>query len=178
MGLALLVLGLGVMSVTPDLHDWVHQSSCQESDTHSDERSDPPTSDANHSCAIVAYAGGITLAIDTVAPFAIPSLGSPAPVITAERLRIASPAHLLPPGRGPPARLSLTPEFEHRLCDAGFALRATFRGKLRPFLRRNVSLFNQTYHALFTSAYASPLIRRARHGPNGPLSLRRSNRPS
>ncbi|MBE36137.1 MAG: hypothetical protein CMI16_11395 [Opitutaceae bacterium] len=102
MGLALLVLGLGVMSVTPDLHDWVHQSSCQESDTHSDERSDPPTSDANHSCAIVAYASGFTLLIDAVAPGALPIIDTPEVTLAQSELLPASPAHLLPPGRGPP----------------------------------------------------------------------------
>jgi len=106
MGLAWVMLGLGFMSVRPDLHDWVHQTHSQTDDAHSHEQGDLPTSDANHSCAIVAYAGGITLAIDTVAPLAIPSTGDSAPVFATESSLIASPDHLLPPGRGPPARLS------------------------------------------------------------------------
>lgn len=102
MGLAILVLGLGVMSVSPDLHDWVHQEHSLESDGPCHDRESPPASDDNHSCAIVAYAGGITLLVDTVAPVALQIVETSEIAITQSALLPSSPAHLLPPGRGPP----------------------------------------------------------------------------
>ena len=102
MGLAVMVLGLGLMSVNPELHDWAHQEHTLESDGHCGDHNTPPASDANHSCAIVAYAGGITLGVDTVAPVALSAIETFELTLTPSTLLPASPAHLLPPGRGPP----------------------------------------------------------------------------
>ena len=102
MGLALLVLGLGLMSASPDLHDWVHQEHALESDGPCHDRESAPASDDNHSCAIVAYAGGITLLVDTVVPVAIPLIETSELTLARSEHQPASPAHLLPPGRGPP----------------------------------------------------------------------------
>ncbi len=102
MGLAVLVLGLGLMSVSPELHDWAHQEHTLESDGPCGDHDNPPASDANHSCAIVAYAGGVTLLVDVVAPVALPLLETTEHASTHSALLPANPAHLLPPGRGPP----------------------------------------------------------------------------
>jgi len=99
---ALLVFTLGLMSVSPDLHDWAHQEHALASEGPCHDREYPPASDANHSCAIVAYAGGFTLLVNTVALVTLPSIETSELALAQSVLLPASPAHLLPPGRGPP----------------------------------------------------------------------------
>jgi hypothetical protein len=101
-GSALLVFTLGLMSVSPNLHDWAHQEHAHESEGPCHDSNNPPASDANHSCAIVAFAGGFTLLVSTVAPVALPSIQTSELALALHMLLPASPAHLLPPGRGPP----------------------------------------------------------------------------
>ena len=85
--LAFLVLGLGLLSVAPNLHLAVHN------DAHS----------AQHQCAVDLFAGGVTplTAVVFFAPVALLPLGSIAPVT---RVVHCAPTWSLPPGRGPPLR--------------------------------------------------------------------------
>lgn len=102
-GLAVLVFGLGLMSVSPVLHQWVHH---EHHSDHSHDQKNAPPAETNHRCAIVAFATGITFAIDTAILADRPNIGEHHLVVEAPCLLLASPRFLLPLGRGPPVSLS------------------------------------------------------------------------
>lgn len=85
--LAVLVFGLGLLTVAPDLHVALHDDA----------------NSTQHQCAVDLFAGGVTpmLAIVLFAPVALLALGSIAPVT---RVALSAPTWSLPPGRGPPLR--------------------------------------------------------------------------
>ncbi len=105
-GSAILVFALGLMSVSPTLHNWVHGQSCESTPDHGGIPKDSLPNDGGHGCAVVGFAHGLTLAIDTAllettpirwAPTLFPCPTGHVPVEKHE---------LLPPGRAPPASLS------------------------------------------------------------------------
>lgn len=95
-GLAALVLALTVFVASPTAHEWLHaddHANCHESEsTQADE----------DACAVVLFAGGVSLPLDPVAvlePVALALTISPA---TAAEIHLVSPRYLRRPERGPP----------------------------------------------------------------------------
>ena len=86
MGVALVLL-LGTATVTPTLHDWLHVD-----DGH----------EADHQCAVVLFASGVTFAAATIAltgpTLAWRAFSTPA----VSELFLVVPRYLRQPERGPP----------------------------------------------------------------------------
>jgi hypothetical protein len=87
-GCAALVFALSVFAASPVAHDWLH---------------DDGATPADDACAVVMFAGGVSL---PVGPIALtpptPLVGSVSPV-TAADVFLVSPRYLRQPERGPPA---------------------------------------------------------------------------
>ena len=109
MGGALLVFGLGLMAVNPALHDLAHghaheaaPTGCGCSRHHGvDQAADDPA-DAEHSCAVVLFAQGITFAVETIAPATRPAVWHDTVFTAVEETLLTAPRYLHQPGRGPP----------------------------------------------------------------------------
>jgi len=107
LGIAL-VLTLNVLAAWPAAHSWVHASDEAGACPH-DHAHDPVPDDGGEGdrspddCVIVKFAqgGAVFLAAPTLLLPPRPTVG--AAIILARAFPAASPAHLLPPGRGPPA---------------------------------------------------------------------------
>jgi len=105
-GSAMLVFALGLMSVSPTLHDWVHRQPCDTAGSHAPSHKDPLPYGADHSCAVVGFAHGLTLAVDTVLPENPPIRWAPT-LFPCPTGHVPVEQHeFLPPGRAPPASLS------------------------------------------------------------------------
>lgn len=95
-GLAALVLGLTIFAASPKAHEWLHASdhaNCPESAT---------TQAEEDACAVVLFAGGVSLPLEPVAvpePVILAQAISPA---TAAEIHLISPRYLRRPERGPP----------------------------------------------------------------------------
>jgi hypothetical protein len=86
LGIALVLL-LGTANVAPTLHEWLHVDADH---------------DAEHQCAVVLFASGVTLAAATIA-FAAPDLVWNGRSDLAPRsLFLMAPRYLRQPERGPP----------------------------------------------------------------------------
>lgn len=109
-GGALLVFGLGLMAVNPALHDLAHGHAHEPAPTgcgcghhHGvDPNAAGDPADAEHSCAVVLFAQGITFAIETVAPASRPAVWHETVFAAVEETLLTAPRYLLQPGRGPP----------------------------------------------------------------------------
>lgn len=104
--LCALVLGLGLLTHSPDAHTWLHKTACKAGLPHShDHSSDESAADplaAEHFCAITAFAQGAD------SPVAAPLVAAPLSVSVVAPLpesetRLSRTEHLRPPGRAPPA---------------------------------------------------------------------------
>jgi len=101
-GCAALVFFLGLMSASPALHAWVHQTAT--SDHHRHDAS--PTVPGDRGCVVVWFAHGVALAVDTAVVDAAPRAWRDTPVLAADELFLATPHYWHRLGRAPPARLS------------------------------------------------------------------------
>jgi hypothetical protein len=104
-GCAVLVFLLGLMSASPALHAWVHESECAAHDGCHEPA--PPSSTApDAQCVVVWFAQGVALAADLVAPATVPVVWIEKFRPAGAELMLISPRHRLPLERGPPLRLS------------------------------------------------------------------------
>jgi hypothetical protein len=109
-GGALLVFTLGLMAVNPALHDLAHGHAPEPAPTgcgcghhHGvDPHATGDTADAEHSCAVVLFAQGVTFAAEPVAPSTRPAIWHETVFATVEETLLTAPRYLLQPGRGPP----------------------------------------------------------------------------
>jgi hypothetical protein len=103
-GCASLVFALGLLAVSPALHSLVHATPAGSTHTacthhHPDT---PPGDDADHTCAVVLFAQGLALSVQTVAPESSPVVWHAVDFPAAEEQLLAAPRYLLQPERGPP----------------------------------------------------------------------------
>ena len=87
-GAAALVLALTIFAASPVAHDWLHESG---------------NGDSESGCAIVLFAGGVSLPLDLPAvtpPVAATGTITPA---TAAEVFLVTPRYLRQPERGPPS---------------------------------------------------------------------------
>lgn len=108
-GGALLVFGLGLMAVNPALHDLAHgqahepaPTGCGCSHHHGVDQNAGDPADAEHSCAVVLFAQGVTFAVETVAPATRPAVWHETVFAAVEETLLTAPRYLHQPGRGPP----------------------------------------------------------------------------
>ncbi len=92
-GVAALVLALSILAASPTAHEWIHS-----------EHDHVPVADlqGEHACAIVLFASGVSLPLDTISvasPLAFTLAISPE---TAAEVHLVSPRYLRRPERGPP----------------------------------------------------------------------------
>lgn len=90
---AALVLALTIFAASPTAHEWIHS-----------EHEHAPVADlqGDHACAIVLFATGVSLPLDTIfvpGPRAFTPVVSPE---TAAEIHLVSPRYLRRPERGPP----------------------------------------------------------------------------
>lgn len=99
----MLVFALGLMSVSPAMHQWVHAAACEHADGHAApaKNADQPFS-TDHGCAVVWFSHGLTVAADVIAPDRTPEAQRLEQFRAFEELRLSRTASLLPPGRAPP----------------------------------------------------------------------------
>jgi hypothetical protein len=94
-----LVLALGVVSVSDQLHAQLHEvpAGCGHAD-----HSVPDDAEHDVTCAVELFASGVSVPVDpthlVIAPLAVISQAS----FPAHEFQIAAPDHGRPPGRGPP----------------------------------------------------------------------------
>jgi hypothetical protein len=98
-GLAAVVMMLGLMSVSPTLHGWAHN---QAGETAGEHGHTPQPLAADHDCAVVEFAHGLTVAVAAVLPLAVPARWHEVNFPVATEPRLAMARYTLPPGRGPP----------------------------------------------------------------------------
>lgn len=82
---ASLVLVLCILAASPAAHHWLHHDSDQD----------------GHDCAVVTFAHGLTSAETVTVLTAVVRAIAPVAQVC-HQPEIASPAHVLPPGQGPP----------------------------------------------------------------------------
>jgi hypothetical protein len=87
---AALVLGLGVLSASPQLHEQLHHRASGDN--------------ADQGCAVDLFAGGVPLALGCTAAVAQPLEWSEPTPRCVEEIRPDAPRYLHLPGRGPPVR--------------------------------------------------------------------------
>jgi hypothetical protein len=96
--LAMLVMLLGLLAVSPEAHAWTHTKAEATADADHDHASTSP----HHHCAITEFAHGVTPALDLIVvsePVSPGEVTYPAPSI----LDLPETPWRLLPGRGPPA---------------------------------------------------------------------------
>ncbi len=101
LALAWLVLGLSLVSSSPEAHAFVHRAE-QASTADCDHPHPAPVESAEHGCAVVWFAGGVDLPAADYLPLPVETVvaaaesGRPA-------LLLAPPRYLRQPERGPPS---------------------------------------------------------------------------
>ncbi|MCC6416132.1 MAG: hypothetical protein IT582_09505 [Opitutaceae bacterium] len=102
-GSAALVFALGLMAVSPALHEWAHAATCEHGHDHSAPTKDDqqPYGD-DHSCAVATFAHGLTVAVGVIAPDRTPATPHLEAFPAAAGLLLSRATSLLPPGRAPP----------------------------------------------------------------------------
>jgi hypothetical protein len=103
-GCAALVLALAVFAASPVAHTWLHDAMRAPAATDHGPGSEHPVADAGHSCAIVLFAGGVTLTVAPAMPLPPRLFVADRPATTNTDLCLVSPRYLRMPERGPPAR--------------------------------------------------------------------------
>jgi hypothetical protein len=86
-GCAALVFALGLFAASPVLHEHLHHNA-------------HPSADDG--CAIVLFAGGVSVPLAVTALPPPPAEWRRQPYVSSTEFFLASPRHLLPPGHGPP----------------------------------------------------------------------------
>ncbi|MBL9189413.1 MAG: hypothetical protein JNK23_18165 [Opitutaceae bacterium] len=89
-GCAGLVLALTIFAASPRAHEWLHDADHH----HHDEGDD--------GCAVVLFAGGVSLPLGTWALTPPVALTESSPRLAAQDIFLLSPRYRLPPERGPP----------------------------------------------------------------------------
>ncbi|MCF7687030.1 MAG: hypothetical protein K9M98_13740 [Cephaloticoccus sp.] len=105
-GSVILVLLLGLMSVSPTLHNWVHGQTCESTSDRGGPSKDNLPNDGDHGCAVVGFAHGLTLAVDTAVLGNTTVKWQPIPFPCPHGILPVERHFRLPPGRAPPASLS------------------------------------------------------------------------
>ena len=100
-GCAALILTLGLMSVCPAFHAWVHHSAVSANAGHTHDSSSPLKGE--HECVVVWFAHGVSLALNTAVVAAVPLVWRRAPAPILDELLLSTPYYWLRPERGPPA---------------------------------------------------------------------------
>jgi hypothetical protein len=103
-GCAALVFALGLLSANPALHALAHGKPAVTAHADCTHRhaDTPPNDDGSHTCAVVLFAHGFTLTLQTVAPAAL-SVGWHDVIFPAvEEQFLTAPRYLHQPERGPP----------------------------------------------------------------------------
>lgn len=100
--LAWLVLGLTIVSASPEAHAFVHQPEQAASSGHCDHDHSAPTESAEHVCAVVLFSGGVDLPTADFLPLPAMAL-VPAAATEYAPLFLPAPRYLRQPERGPPA---------------------------------------------------------------------------
>jgi hypothetical protein len=102
-GAAALVLALTIFAASPTAHAWLHAEAPAHAGHKHCPDHDRPAEDTEHGCAVVLFAGGVSL---PVAPAALVPprvrVQGIAPATAAE-FYLVSPRYLRQPERGPPA---------------------------------------------------------------------------
>lgn len=98
---AVLVLGLAVLSASPEAHSWLHASTAHDCPDHAKVPATPATGD--HDCAITLFAQGVQLAGAPTALVAPQLAVEVLPRIAATNFVWVTPRYLRQPERGPPA---------------------------------------------------------------------------
>jgi hypothetical protein len=104
-GCAALVLALAVFAASPVAHTWLHDATRAPAAPDHGPGSEHPVADAEHNCAIVLFAGGVTLSIAPAMPLPPRALSTDRSAATYPDLCLVSPRYLRQPERGPPARV-------------------------------------------------------------------------
>ncbi len=100
--LAVLVVGLGLASASPQAHAWMHGGEAHAHEACAHPAPDAPDAQhADHVCAVVLFAQGIELPLDAVF-LAQPSAGLTTVLLAPDALYLAQPRYLRQPERGPP----------------------------------------------------------------------------
>jgi len=94
-GSATLVLMLGLMAVSPTLHSWAHIQS-DGNGSHSSPLA------ADHECAVVEFAHGLTLSLAIIAPDTVPTTWHEVVFAPESETGFAPARYARPPGRAPP----------------------------------------------------------------------------
>ena len=96
-GCAALVLALTVFAASPVAHDWLHghPQTCK----HAHSAPDPRADDG---CAVVLFAGGVSLPLDPIAIVEPAVASGGVSPVTAADVFLVSPRYLRQPERGPP----------------------------------------------------------------------------
>ena len=102
-GSVALVLALGLMSVSPALHEWVHANPCATAADHDAPGKSGPPAANDDACAVVAFAHGLTATLDIVAADRTPEATVTASLTARDEFTLAAADRLLPRGRAPPA---------------------------------------------------------------------------
>ncbi len=96
-----LVLVLGLLTVSPELHASLHGP--DESGAHADHESEAPVGDADHECAVTLFAHGV----EALLVFCLLMLARPlarSVVLRAtDKIAVARPRYWLVPSHAPPA---------------------------------------------------------------------------
>jgi hypothetical protein len=95
LGSAAMVFALTIFAASPEAHGILHEDKDCPGHGHA-------TSEPDHSCAVVLFAGGISLPVGPLfvtPPIAVPAGISP---VTAAEVFLISPRYLRHPERGPP----------------------------------------------------------------------------
>jgi hypothetical protein len=85
-GAALLVLSLGLVAVSPELHLWLH----------------PDAGHSDHECAVTLFQHGVTQAVAGIAVAVLPRLLVARVAVTPAGPDLVEPRFRLSPGRAPP----------------------------------------------------------------------------
>lgn len=95
-----LVLALGVVSVSDQLHAQLHHVPDECGHAHS-----PAPDDAEHdlTCAVELFAAGVSVPVDPTHLIVAPLAAISRTPVAAQEFLVGAPDHRQPPGRGPPA---------------------------------------------------------------------------
>ncbi len=102
--LAAVVLGLALAGTSPELHAWLHGEAAEHGHDGCHHAEHVPAQDEahEHRCAVVLFAQGADLPVDTVVILLPDAAAGPAE-LAPDALYLARPRYLRQPERGPPA---------------------------------------------------------------------------
>lgn len=101
-GSAVLVFALGLMSASPALHEWMHAATGEHACDSAPGKSESQPLNPDHGCAVVWFAHGLTVALESVVPDRAPEVRGAEQFRAFAELLVSRTSHRLPPGRAPP----------------------------------------------------------------------------